>query len=148
VTASLTRRAGLLGLLAALSACAAPPPPAPVVTTDPDPDPEAVYTPGPIPWENLTEEHKRRARQGLTRLGEDVPDDATLQARWMITPPAQQRFLIRRPPPPPPRPVARGRGTPARGGAARGTAPARSGTAPARGGTAPARRPAPPPPRR
>ncbi len=140
MTAPLTRRAGLLALLAGLSACATPPPPAPVVPADPDPDPETVYTPGPIPWENLTEEHKRRARQGLTRLGEDVPDDATLQARWMITPPAQQRFLIRRPPPPPPRPVARGRGQPGRGTPARGT--------PARGTAAPARRAPPPPPRR
>ena len=129
------RRAGLRALLAGLAARAAPEPPAPVVPADPDPDPETVYTPGPIPWDNLTEEHKRRARQGLTRLGEDVPDDATLQARWMIMPPAQQRYLIRRPPPPPPpRAAARGRGTPARGTPARGTTPA-------------GRRPPPPPPR-
>jgi hypothetical protein len=98
-----TRRAFLLGLLATLSACATPEP-EPVVIADPDPDPEQVYTPGPIPWANLTEEHKRRARQGLSRLGEDVPDDETLQARWMIMSPAQQRFMIRRPPPPPPPP--------------------------------------------
>ena len=101
-----TRRALLLGLLAALSACAAPEP-EPVVIVDPDPDPEQVYTPGPIPWANLTEEHKRRARQALTRLGESVPDDETLQARWMLMPPAQQRFMIRRPPPPPPPPPRR-----------------------------------------
>ncbi len=133
--APVTRRAVLLGLLATLSACAAPEP-EPLVITDPDPDPEQVYTPGPIPWANLTEEHKRRARQGLTRLGEDVPDDETLQARWMIMPPAQQRFMIRRPPPPPPPP----RRTPARGARApaRGTAPARATPPP------PPRRPAPP----
>jgi hypothetical protein len=128
------RRAALLAMLAGLSACATPTPPPPVVPSDPDPDPERVYSPGPIPWENLTEEHRRRARQGLTRLGEAVPDDATLQARWMVTPPAQQRFLIRRPAPPS-RPVARGRGTPARG-----STPARPSTPP------PTRRP--PPPRR
>jgi hypothetical protein len=135
------RRALLLAMLAGLSACAAPaPPPAPVVPADPDPDPESVYTPGAIPWENLTDEHKRRARQGLTRLGEDVPDDATLQARWMIMPPAQQRYMIRRPPPPPPRVVPRGRGR----APARGAAPARRGAAPPRR-TPPPRRP---PPRR
>lgn len=138
------RRAALLALLSGLSACAAPPPPAPVVTTDPDPDPESVYTPGPIAWDSLTEEHKRRARQGLTRMGEDVPDDATLQARWMIMPPAQQRYMIRRPPPPPPpRVVARGRGrgAPARGATARNAAPVRRGAP-----LPPPRRP--PPPRR
>lgn len=137
------RRAGLLALLAGLAACAAPEPPAPVLPADPDPDPETVYTPGPIPWDNLTEEHKRRARQGLTRLGEDVPDDATLQARWMIMPPAQQRYLIRRPPPPPPpRQAERGRGrtAPARGTAQRGTAPARRTAAPS---PPPRRRPPP-----
>jgi hypothetical protein len=108
-----TRRMFLLGLVATLAACAPEPQPVTVIT-EPDPDPESVYTPGPIPWENLTEEHKRRARQALTRLGEDVPDDATLQARWMIMSPAQQRFMIRRPPPPPPPPrrTARGRGAP------------------------------------
>jgi hypothetical protein len=105
-----------------------------VVSADPDPDPETVYTPGPIIWENLTDEHKRRARQGLTRLGEDVPDDATLQARWMLMPPAQQRYLIRRPPPPPPPPRVVRRG--------RGRAPVRGRRA------APVRRAAPPPRRR
>jgi len=120
----MTRRAFLLAMLAALGACAAPEPTAPSIPADPDPDPETVYTPGPIPWANLTDEHKRRARQALTRLGEDIPDDATLQARWMTMSPAQQRFMIRRPPPPP-RPAARGRAR------ARGRAPART-TTPAR----------------
>jgi hypothetical protein len=132
------RRAALLAMLAGLAACAAPPP-APVRPADPDPDPEQVYTPGPIPWADLTEEHIRRARQGLTRLGEEVPDEATLQARWMLMSPAQQRFMIRRPPPPPrPAPVrggaARTRGAPVRAAAPRRPAP-------------PARR-APPPQRR
>lgn len=101
------RRALLLALLGALSACAGPEGPAATApVADPDPDPEQVYSPGPIPWENLTEEHKRRARQALTRLGEDIPDEATLQARWLTMSPAQQRYMIRRPPPPPP-PAAR-----------------------------------------
>jgi len=125
------RRAGLLALLAGLSACATQAP-QPVAVTAPvpegDPDPEDVYSPGPIPWADLTEEHKRRARVALGRLGEDVPDDdAALQARWIIMPPAQQRYVIRRPPPPPPRPVQRGRTS-----------------APARRTATPARRPAPP----
>lgn len=112
------RRAALLGFLAMLGACATPEPPATVAPPDddPDPDPERVYTPGPIPWANLTDEHKRRARQVLTRLGEDIPDEETLQARWLIMSPAQQRFSIRRPPPPPPPPrrSTRGGRTPAR----------------------------------
>lgn len=104
------RRAGLLALLAGLSACATPAP-APVAPAVPeltgDPDPEDVYSPGPIPWADLTEEHKRRARAALGRMGEDVPDDdAELQARWLIMSPAQQRYVIRRPPPPP-RPAVR-----------------------------------------
>ena len=128
------RRALLLALLASLGACAAPEAPAPVVT-DPDPDPEQVYRPGPISWADLTDEHKRRARQALTRMGESVPDDDTLQARWMTMSPAQQRFMIRRPPPPAPaRPAARGRSTNTR-------QPARHGstqTQQRRGSTAPA----------
>ncbi len=119
-----TRRWLLLGLVATVAACAPDAEPVTVIT-EPDPDPETVYTPGPIPWSNLTEEHKRRARQALTRLGEDVPDDETLQARWMIMSPAQQRFMIRRPPPPPPPPR---RGTPARG---RGAPPPPRRAAPA-----------------
>jgi hypothetical protein len=138
------RRAGLLALLAGLAACAAPPeeqPAAAPVLQDPDPEPEEVYSPGRIPWTDLTEEHKRRARAALTRLGEDIPDDATLQARWLLMSPAQQRYSIRRPPPPPARPtVRRGRAAPARRPAARARPPATP--APAR------RRPPPPPPRR
>lgn len=128
------RRAGLLALLLGLSACATEEA-APVATVvqDPDPDPEDVYSPGAIPWADLTEEHKRRARAALSRLGEDVPDDATLQARWLLMPPAQQRYVIRRPPPPPSRPVASGR-TRARGSSSRRT------TAPARRTAAPPRR--------
>lgn len=119
------RRAGLLALLAGLGACAAPEPPAPAVMPSDDPEPERVYSPGPIPWSELSDEHKRRARAGLARIGDPVDDDETLQARWMIMSPAQQRFMIRRPPPPPAR-TARG--------------PARA--------PAPARRTTPPPPRR
>ncbi|MBR0652647.1 hypothetical protein GXW78_23520 [Roseomonas terrae] len=130
------RRAGLLALLTGLAACASTPPeqPAAPVVQDPDPEPEEVYSPGAIPWANLTEEHKRRARAALTRLGEDIPDDATLQARWMLMPPAQQRYSIRRPPPPPPRP----RAAPARRG--RATTPARRSPAPTRRTPTPPRR--------
>ena len=116
------RRALLLALLAGVAACAAPEPETPAPVADPDPDPEEVYSPGPIPWANLTDEHKRRARQGLTRLGEDIPDEETLQARWLTMSPAQQRYMIRRPPPPPPRPTR---------APARGSTPARRGAAPA-----------------
>jgi len=128
------RRAFLLGLLATVTACAQPEPPAPVAVTPPDPEPERVYAPGPIAWAELSDEHKRRAQQGLTRMGEDVPDEETLQARWMTMSPAQQRYLIRRPPPPPPRPRPTSRGrAPARGRSAprRGSTPARRGSAPA-----------------
>ena len=56
------RRAGLFALLASLSACATPD--AEPVATAPEPeqdrDPEDVYSPGAIPWSDLTEEHKRR----------------------------------------------------------------------------------------
>ncbi len=106
------RRAFLLAILSALGACAAPEPPAPAAVQpdpDPDPDPEQVYSPGAISWADLTDEHKRRARAALTRMGENIPDDDTLQARWMTMSPAQQRFMIRRPPPPPPRPTTRSR---------------------------------------
>ncbi|MEO3473608.1 hypothetical protein AAFN86_17200 [Roseomonas sp. CAU 1739] len=140
MTGPFGRRTGLLALLAGLAACAAPEPPPPVVLPSEDPEPERVYSPGPIPWADLSEEHKRRARAGLARIGESADDDETLQARWMIMSPAQQRFLIRRPPPPPARPArpaARGRAAPARHPA----------HAPARPATTPPRR-TPPPPRR
>ena len=134
------RRAGLFALLAGLSACATPD--AEPVATAPEPeqdrDPEDVYSPGAIPWSDLTEEHKRRARAALSRMGEDVPDDdATLQARWLIMSPAQQRYVIRRPPPPPPRPRPR---TTRRGST---RTPARRSTAPARRTTPPRRRRSP-----
>ena len=122
------RRAGLFALLAGLSACAAPEPPAPVVAAPADPEPERVYAPGPIAWSDLSDEHKRRARAALARIGDPVDDDETLQARWMIMPPAQQRFLIRRPPPP--RPPARSRQAPAH--RARSRAPAARTTTPPR----------------
>ncbi|MBW6400103.1 hypothetical protein KPL78_19750 [Roseomonas sp. HJA6] len=138
------RRAGLFALLAALSACATPPEPEqPVATAPPeDPEPERVYSPGAISWADLSEEHKRRARAGLARIGDPVDDDETLQARWMIMSPAQQRYLIRRPPPPPARP-APSRTTRRGSTTQRSTAPAnrqRSAT--------PQRRPPPPPPPR
>ena len=137
MTGPFGRRAGLLGLLAALAACAAPEPPPPEVLPSADPDPDRVYAPGAIAWADLSEEHKRRARAGLVRIGESpdsVDEDEELQARWMIMSPAQQRFLIRRPPPPPrpaARPAARGR-----------PAPTRPAT------RQPTRRTPPPPPRR
>ncbi len=140
MTASvLGRRAFLLAVLAALGACAAPEPPAPVVAEpDPDPDPEQVYSPGAISWAELTDEHKRRARAALTRVGESVPDDDALQARWMTMSPAQQRFMIRRPPPPPPRRAPRS----SRGSRQRSRSPQRrtTGTRQRRTGTQTQRR--------
>jgi len=125
------RRLFCLLPLALVTACAdtAPQP----VTTDPAPqEPERVYSPGPISWDQLSEEHRRRARVMLARQGEAVPDDEeALRARWEAMSPAQQRFVIRRPQPMSP---PRDAGTPARG-SARGTA---RGTS--RGGAAPARR--------
>jgi len=110
----MTRRGVLLAMLAALGACAMPDAAsAPAAPDGPDPDPEPVYAPGPIPWESLTEEHKRRARQALARIGEAVPDDEALAARWARMSPAQQRFMIRRPPPPP-LPPPRSRTAPSR----------------------------------
>lgn len=133
------RRAGLFALLAGLSACAAPEPPPPPVVVSPDPEPERVYSPGRIAWADLSDEHKRRAHAGLARMGDPVDEDESLQARWMIMSPAQQRFLIRRPPPPAPvRARARSTRTAPRRG--RTAAPQRSRAAPARRTAAPPRR--------
>ena len=115
------RRLFCLSALALLAACAetetAP------ATADPAaPEPERVYSPGPIAWEQLSEEHRRRARLMLARHGEAVADEAALQARWQEMPPAQQRFAIRSPSRmAPPRDASR-RAAPRRGGTApRGT---------------------------
>lgn len=90
------RRLFCLMSLAALAACAETPTPA---ATEPEgPEPERVYSPGPIAWDQLSEEHRRRARQMLARHQESVPDDEdALRARWNAMSPAQQRFAIRQP---------------------------------------------------
>jgi len=90
------RRLFFLLPLAALAACAETP--APVTTEPAGPDPERVYSPGPIAWEQLSDDHRRRARAMLARHQEAVPDDEdALRARWNAMSPAQQRFAIRRP---------------------------------------------------
>ncbi len=115
------RRLFCLSALALLAACAETDP-APVTTEPPAPEPERVYSPGPIAWEQLSEEHRRRARLMLARHGEAVADEAALQARWQEMSPAQQRFAIRSPSRmAPPRDAAR-RGTVRRGAVPRGTA--------------------------
>ncbi|MCA3403774.1 MAG: hypothetical protein INF76_09410 [Roseomonas sp.] len=87
-------------------------------------EPEQVFAPGPIPWDRLTEDQKRRARDAMRRLGYDTSSEEAIIRQWDTLPPAKQRFAIRRPPPPPPPP------------------PPRTSTA-----ARPAARPAPPPPR-
>jgi len=154
MTARFGRRAGLMALLAGLAACAQQPPeeqpPATPVLVDPEP--ERVYSPGAISWADLSDEHKRRASATLARMGDPVEDEATLQARWMLMSPAQQRYLIRRPPPPPARPAASSRSS--RGSARRGTTPQRGrqspqrNSTPQRSGTTQQRRSTPTPPRR
>lgn len=89
------RRLFCLLPLVALAACEEP---QPVVTEPQGPEPERVYSPGPISWDQLSEEHRRRARQMIARHQESVPDDdAALRARWDAMSPAQQRFAIRAP---------------------------------------------------
>lgn len=71
----------------------------PATPTQPEaPDVERVYSPGPIAWEQLSDEHRRRARMMLARHQEAVPEDEeALRARWNAMSPAQQRFAIRAP---------------------------------------------------
>jgi hypothetical protein len=95
------RRLFLLALLPA--ACAAPQ--APPVTTAPlVEEPEQVFAPGPIAWDRLNEDQKRRARDAMRRLGYDTSSEEAIMRQWAALPPAKQRFAIRRPPPPPPSP--------------------------------------------
>lgn len=95
------RRLFLLALLPA--ACA--PPQAPPVTTAPlVEEPEQVFAPGPIAWDRLNEDQKRRARDAMRRLGYDTSSEEEIMRQWAALPPAKQRFAIRRPPPPPPPP--------------------------------------------
>lgn len=133
------RRLFCLLPLAALAACAQEQPPP--VTTEPEgPEPERVYSPGPIPWEQLSEEHRRRARQMLARHQEAVPEDEdALRARWDAMSPAQQRFVIRRPSRmAPPRDTQPRRGSTARSTGAprqRSSSSSRSGSSTSRSGS-------------
>ena len=114
-----------LFLLALLPAACAEPQQAPPVTTAPlVEEPEQVFAPGPIAWDRLNEDQKRRAREAMRRLGYDTSSEEAIIRQWDALPPAKQRFAIRRPPPPPPAP------------------PPRASTA-----ARPASRPAPSPPR-
>ena len=123
------RRFFLLALLPA--ACAQPNQAPPVTAAPPAEEPEQVFAPGPIAWDRLNEDQKRRARDAMRRLGYDTSSEEAVIRQWQALPPAKQRFAIRRPPPPraPPRPSPASR--PARRPASR---PA----------TASPRRPAPP----
>ena len=121
------RRFFLLALLPA--ACAQPNQTQPVVATPLDEEPEPVFAPGPISWESLNQDQKRRARDVMTRLGYDTSSEEAVIRQWDALPPAKQRFAIRRPPPPPPAP------------------PPRTSTTASRPAARPATRPAPPPPR-
>ena len=121
------RRVFLLALLPA--ACAQPNQAPPVVAPPLDEEPEQVFAPGPIAWDRLNEDQKRRARDVMTRLGYDTSSEAAAIRQWEALPPAKQRFAIRRPPPPPPAP------------------PPRTSTTASRPAARPATRPAPPPPR-
>lgn len=94
-----------LFLLALLPAACADPNQAPPTTTAPlAEEPEPVFAPGPIPWDSLTQDQKRRAREVMGRLGYDTSSEEAIIAQWEALPPAKQRFAIRRPPPPPPPP--------------------------------------------
>ena len=121
------RRFFLLALLPA--ACAQPNQTPPVVATPLDEEPEQVFAPGPIAWDRLNEDQKRRARDAMRRLGYDTSSEEAVMRQWNALPPAKQRFAIRRPPPPPPAP------------------PARTSTTASRPAARPATRPPPPPPR-
>jgi hypothetical protein len=94
------RRFFLLALLPA--ACAEPNQAPPVTAAPPVEEPEQVFAPGPIAWDRLNEDQKRRARDVMNRLGYDTSSEAAAIRQWEALPPAKQRFAIRRPPPPPP----------------------------------------------
>ena len=98
------RRFFLLALLPA--ACAQPNQAPPVTAAPPAEEPEQVFAPGPIAWDRLNEDQKRRARDAMRRLGYDTSSEEAIIRQWQALPPAKQRFAIRRPPPPraPPRP--------------------------------------------
>jgi hypothetical protein len=96
------RRFFLLALLPA--ACAQPNQPPPVTAAPPAEEPEQVFAPGPIAWDRLSEDQKRRARDAMRRLGYDTSSEEAVIRQWNALPPAKQRFAIRRPPPPPPPP--------------------------------------------
>jgi hypothetical protein len=121
------RRFFLLALLPA--ACAQPNQAPPVLAPPLDEEPEQVFAPGPIAWDRLNEDQKRRARDVMTRLGYDTSSEAAAIRQWDALPPAKQRFAIRRPPPPSPAP------------------PARTSATASRPAARPATRPPPPPPR-
>ena len=120
------RRFFLLALLP--TACAQPNQPPPVTAAPPMEEPEQVFAPGPIAWDSLNEDQKRRARDVMTRLGYDTSSEAAAIRQWDALPPAKQRFAIRRPPPPP-------------------APPARTGAAASRPAARPATRSPPSPPR-
>ena len=121
------RRVFLLALLPA--ACAQPNQAPPVVAPPLDEEPEQVFAPGPIAWDRLNEDQKRRARDAMRRLGYDTSSEEAVIRQWNALPPAKQRFAIRRPPPPPPAP------------------PPRTSATASRPAARPATRPPPPPPR-
>jgi len=123
------RRFFLLALLPA--ACADQNQAPPVTAAPPVEEPEPVFAPGPIPWERLSQDQKRRARDVMTRLGYNTSSEEAMMAQWAVLPPAKQRFAIRRPPPPPPAPP-----------------PRQSSTAPRRSATTRTTPPRPAPPRR
>lgn len=96
------RRFFLLALLPA--ACADPKEAPPAASAPPAEEPEQVFAPGPIAWDRLSEDQKRRAREAMRRLGYDTSSEEVIIRQWDALPPAKQRFAIRRPPPPPPAP--------------------------------------------
>jgi hypothetical protein len=117
------RRFFLLALLPA--ACAQPNQPPPVTAAPPAEEPERVFAPGPIAWDRLSEDQKRRARDAMRRLGYDTSSEEAVIRQWNALPPAKQRFAIRRPPspPPPPRPNTASRPAPRPAPRPPGTAP-------------------------
>mgnify|MGYP000173587693 CR=1 FL=1 len=67
------RRLFLLALLPA--ACADPNQVPPATTAPLAEEPEPVFAPGPIPWDSLTQDQKRRAREVMGRLGYDTSSE-------------------------------------------------------------------------